>query len=499
MTAPRASDAEAAVEPGHSTRWTVVPVALRGAIARSWSATAVWCLALLWGAFFAVWAARRHEAFLSHRFDLGNMVQAVWSTAHGRFLEATTGDGTQMSRLGVHVDPLLAAFAPAWWVWPSPLLLTTVQAFALASGVLPVYWLARKHAVDERVAFNLSLAYLLYPAVQLSALNDFHPVTLAVPLLLFMVWALDDDRLVLACLFAVLAALSKEDVPLVVAGIGIWFAIRHRRPFVGGAIAAFGVSVMLVDLYAVVPHFAGGPSVFYDRLASVGGSPSGVARTLFTDPERIWSAVTTGADVRYLVVLLVPLVALWMFEPLLVLAAAPVLALNLLSDFGPMTSVRYQYVSAIVPCLFAAAAIGVGRLDGRWALIATSAVLGLVALFALTGPIPDLDTYGASTKPSDAKVAALRRAVALVPPGVPVSASNDLGAHLSDRARVFSFPLRKEADWVAVNASEWRGEANPVGETMSPRLYAEAVRALRADPTFELVFSQTGVYVYRRR
>ena len=73
-------------------------------------------------------------------------------------------------------------------------MLTTVQAFALASGVLPVFWLARRHTGDERLAFTLSLAYLLYPAVQFGALNDFHPVTLAVPLLLFMIWSLDEDR-----------------------------------------------------------------------------------------------------------------------------------------------------------------------------------------------------------------------------------------------------------------------------------------------------------------
>jgi hypothetical protein len=39
------------------------------------------------------------------------MVQAVANTAHGRFLEVTGVDGRQMSRLGAHVDPILAAFA----------------------------------------------------------------------------------------------------------------------------------------------------------------------------------------------------------------------------------------------------------------------------------------------------------------------------------------------------------------------------------------------------
>ena len=474
-------------------------IAARRVFVRHWSSTVVWFGALVWGVAFALLAAGRHDVFLSHRFDLGNMVQAVWSTAHGDLLQVTTGPGQQMSRLGSHVDPLLAAFAPAWWLWPSPIMLTTVQAFALASGALPVFWLARKHTGDERVGLTLSFTYLLYPAVQFGALNDFHPVTLAVPLLLFMLWALDEDRLVLAGLCGVLAALSKEDVPLVIAGIGVWFAIRRGRPLVGGAIAALGVTTTVVDLRVVIPHFAGGSSPFYDRLDGVGGSPLGVVQTLFTDPGRILASVTTAADVKYLVVLLVPLVALWAFEPLLVLAAAPVLAINLLSDFVPMTMVRYQYTSGIVPCVFAAAAIGAGRLSRRSALIAATGTLGIVVLLSVTGPLGSLNGYGGTSRPSQEKVAALRRAVELVPAGVSVSVSNDLGGHLSERRTVYSFPLLRGAEWVAVNAAAWQGEANPVGEMTSPRRFSAAVDALARDPRYELVFSEEGVFVYRKR
>jgi uncharacterized membrane protein len=38
-------------------------------------------------------ATQQHRAFETGRFDLGNMVQAVWSTAHGRPLDVTELDG----------------------------------------------------------------------------------------------------------------------------------------------------------------------------------------------------------------------------------------------------------------------------------------------------------------------------------------------------------------------------------------------------------------------
>ena len=46
---------------------------------------------------------------------------------------------------------------------------------------------------------------------------------------------------------------------------------------------------------------------------------------------------------------------------------------------------------------------------------------------------------------ADARAGAQRRALALVPDGAPVSATNALGAHLSERRRIFSFPVLAEA------------------------------------------------------
>ena len=41
---------------------------------------------------FSVLAALEHRAFETGRFDLGNMVQAVWSTANGKPLDVTELD-----------------------------------------------------------------------------------------------------------------------------------------------------------------------------------------------------------------------------------------------------------------------------------------------------------------------------------------------------------------------------------------------------------------------
>src|SRR5262245_48579630 len=154
------------------------------------------------------------------RYDLGNMVQAVWSTAHGRPLAMTDGlTGEQIVRFAYHVDPILALLAPLWIVAPSPLTLVAVQVVAIASGALPVFWLARKHLASEAAAGLLALAYLAYPWTAWAAVDVFHPVSLVLPLLLYAVWFLDGDRLLPFAVCAVLAAASGELIGVTIAAL----------------------------------------------------------------------------------------------------------------------------------------------------------------------------------------------------------------------------------------------------------------------------------------
>ena len=167
------------------------------------------------------------------RFDLGNMVQAVWSTAHGRPLDYTRIDGQQTARLASHVDPILVLLAPLWAVVPSPLTLAAVQIVAVALGALPVYWLGRRHLGSERLAALLALAYLAYPWLSWNAVDAMHPATLAVPLFLYCVYFLDGDRLWAAAPFAVLALATGELMGISLAALGVWYGLARRRRWAG--------------------------------------------------------------------------------------------------------------------------------------------------------------------------------------------------------------------------------------------------------------------------
>ena len=453
------------------------------------------------GAFaagFAALSTLRHRAFETGRFDLGNMVQAVWSTAHGDVLGVTTLHGTQTVRFAAHVDPILALFAPLWLVWPSPTMLLTVQAIALALGALPVFWLARKHLDGERVALGFALAYLLYPATQWVTLSEFHPVALACPLLLYAFWYLDEDRLAPFALFALLAATTKEEVPLVIAGLGAWYALTRRRWAIGGTVAALGIAWTAVAVGVVLPHFNDGsePS-FYGRYEEVGGSAAGIAETLLTDPLTVIRVAFDDRGLSYLAQLLVPLAFLPLAAPLALLPALPELALNLLSATPTQTSIHFHYTAAQIPILFAAAVFGAKRFRHPQ-LAPALVVLALVSNYAL-GAIPawsklpggeDLQSGSYEVSAHD-RIAA--RALASIPDDAVVTTSNSLGAHLSARRRVLSVPRLLNAEWIAVD------ETSPgFADRIAPVAYARMIERLRRDRRFRLVFEEDGVLIFRR-
>jgi uncharacterized membrane protein len=464
----------------------------------------LWSAIAAYAAGFSSLSILRHRAYDTGRYDLGNMVQTVWNTAHGHFLQMTGGDGVQISRLAAHFDPILAAFAPLWWVWPSPEMLLVVQAVAVSLGALPVFWLARKHIGTERAGLAFALVYLLYPATEWLTLNEFHSVALACPLLLFAFWYLDEDRVLPFAVLSAVAMTTKEEVGLVVAGLGVWYALR-RRPRTGTVIACAGLLVSAVAIAVVIPHFnSGAESSFYGRYDAIGGSAGGIARTAATHPWTLFEQAFQHRDLHYLMHLLVPLSFLFLLSPLVLVAFLPEAALNQLSATPTQTSIHFHYLAAAIPPLIAATVLGAAaltrRFPGRAGVVMVVAVavamtanwkLGAVPFWSY---VPGGEDFQAHDWHVTAHDRIADRAVKLVPAGAVVSSTNVLGAHLSARRRVLSLPKLGDATWVI--ADETRSS---YADRVAPLPSAAALVRLRQSPDWKLVFEDDGVLVFHRR
>jgi uncharacterized membrane protein len=434
----------------------------------------------------------RHAAFQTHRFDLGNMTQAVWNTAHGHFLETTSQGGDQLVRLGVHVEPLLVVFALPLLVWQSPLVLLIAQVVVIALGALPVYWLAQKHIGSERAALRFAAVYLLYPATQWNALGGFHPVSMAIAFLLFAIWYLDEDRLLPFLVFALIAATTKEEMPLLVAGLALWHAQRRGAWRAGTAIAGVGVAWFVVNVFVIIPHFAvHDTNLLAQRYASIGGSPRGILGTLVSDPGRFLAQALTIAGLLFVVHLLAALAGLSLLEPRLAACALPGIALCLLADRPEQRSITQHYTASIAPFLIAAAVLGVARLGKERARKWSGIALVATAATGFFSPLLFVPSYAlALFSPVNA---ARAKAVALVPKDAPVATTNQLGGHMSERRRVYSVPVISKASWLAVDVSD-----PTIADEVDPPGFARFLRSVEHDRRWTRVYACDGVFVFRR-
>jgi uncharacterized membrane protein len=478
-----------------------------------WPPVAVGGLATAFAATFITLSLLRHRGFFTARYDLGNMTQAVWSASRGELFTVTDPSGAQMSRLGAHVEPILGLFAPLWRIWPSPEVLLVVQAVAAASAAIPAYLLARRWLGDERLAVAFAAVTMLFPAIEWATVFDFHPVTLAAPLLMWSIWAAVDGRYVTLAATAMLAAFTKEQVGLALVVLGIWMAVSLGRRRAGAILAVMSLAWSAFAVWVIIPHYNGGEASAFvgDRYGDLGSGAGDVLRTVVLHP---WEAIQLGATAdggKYVLALILPLLALCLFAPLLAAGAVPDLLLNLLSSRPEQHHIEYHYSAVIAPFLIAAAIRGLATLRRRghpgWMarLLASPGrvAIGLVAAGVvggfLLGPLPFWSHVPGGSKVRaeqyrvSPRAALWREAVALVPEGAVVSAGNRIAGHLSDRRKILAFPTIADAEYVVIDL-----QRPDVDDDVDPVAHAAAVARLRARSDFRIVSDDDGVLVFRR-
>jgi len=434
----------------------------------------LWLMILAYGAFFSVDSIRQHDAFLTSNADLGILDQTIWNTLHGRVLERTY-QGEQVSRFGDHVQLFLLPVSLVFLVWDDVRALLVLQSAVAALGALPVFWLARDELrqagcaqrASEGAGLALAAVYLLFPSLGAANRTEFHVSLFMVPPMLLAIYHARGERHWQMWLSALAVMAVKEEMALLtlMLGLVLAFSVRQRRH--GLVLVAVSAAWFVTATFGIVPRFAGEAhgteqAYYFRHYASLGDTPSAIARSLLTRPALVWSILTEPARLRYLWVLLAPAgLLLPLLAPEVLVMGLPLLMANLLSDYEAMHSGVYQYSAPIVPFVVAAAAVGLGRAVRRAGAprrerlaAALSVLVLLVGLGAhcLYGETPIAKGYA---WPAVTEHGALfeERFAPQIPSGVVVSASDRLYPHLSHRERLHQFPTVLDAEWVMIDVA----------------------------------------------
>jgi hypothetical protein len=291
------------------------------------------------------------------------------------------------------------------------------------------------------------LAYLLLPTLEAAVLYDFHAVTLAPTFLLFGLLALERRHTGRFFLFMLLAMACKEDMPLVVAMVGLYAGLAQGRWRLAGATIALAAGWFAVAVLVIQPQFAAGGNIQLDRYAWLGDSPGAMLVTMFTQPGLVIDHLWRQARLPdYLTALFFPTAFMALLNPLTLLPMLPTLAINLLSA-NPFTwrLEDFHYGAPLAPFLLVSAMVGLRRLAnvlsphlGRYTL---AALLGLI--LAANGIYHYYRGFSPLARPwrwpeYTAHHHQLDTVLAEVPPESPLFAQSNLAPHLSQRPLIYT-------------------------------------------------------------
>ncbi|QMU74547.1 DUF2079 domain-containing protein [Streptacidiphilus sp. PB12-B1b] len=454
-------------------------------------------------AVYGVFAYHQYTQLQVGACDLGIFYQAAEGWAfHGFPYDPIKG----YPQLGDHFSPVFLLLAPALWVDNSPLTLVFAQVVLVCSSAVPVYLVARR-AWGRAVASALAAAYLASMGVQGSIAFPVHEVMFGAPII---AWALERalaKRWTTASLIIASGVFVKEDMgPMVI--MFALFALVNRKWRHGAALIVWGAGMFVLTVDVIIPHFNPGGFTyaadyaanlhadnFNQLVAQLATHPRLGLHLLFDDPVKR----QTWTD------LLKPVAFTVLASPIALLGA-PLMVTRMLSSRSTEWSDSLYYDMPLMVITFIGAIDGVQRLarlvrrfvprlDRAWLPALAGCCLAGIALVTTAGMDRHRPLYGWLTRDTytsaPAWVAEVHTALAAVPAGVEVRATNDLVIPLAARDTVTLVGSKVDrGDWAAVDTTD---PQCPIGPADIPPYLA----ALRAQG-FRLVTQDGPIMVLHR-
>jgi uncharacterized membrane protein len=425
---------------GEGVNW--LPVILAGVAALAYASISIY----------------RHDHFGSNAFDLGVQDQTVWGYSRLQMIPNTV----EMIRnlLGDHFHPILMAVAPLYWIWNDVRMLLIVQGVLLGIAGIPIFWWARQQlGLFAAIAFECS--YFIFWGVLSGVIYDFHHIAFAVPAVSFGLYAVLTKNNRLFWPMLVIGLLTRENVALTFAAIGLYVVLVQRRWQLGAAVMGLCIGWFLLVVEVVIPAIAGAPYSHWTYQA-LGTGPGSALKHVITHPI---SSLALLFDSTPKLKLWGGLLGAWLFLPILsplFLVAIPTLLERLWSSNPMLWSASFHYSMIMGPILSFAAIDTLLRLPRFFPerlrrLVPSTASIGValagaILTFGVVRPLDELGTYV-----SAAQVSAIQSCLDVIPAGASVSASNFLLPHVTHRYQIYLLTMTTDADYIVIDLATYRG------------------------------------------
>jgi uncharacterized membrane protein len=387
----------------------------------------------------------RHWHFGSN-YDLAIFDQAVWYLSR---LEPPTSTISGFSNvLGDHFYPIIAAFAPLYWIAPRVEWLIVGQSLLFGASVIPVFLFLRRR-LPTGPSIGLAGAYGLFWGLQRAAAFDFHEFAFAPLIIATLILAMDTRTWVLFWISALALMLTKEDLIPLLTFVGVHLALR-REWRVGAALIVTSITALVVVIGVAVPFFGNGASNYAGPYEQFLVRPWMIPAQLVDPPTKLLTAFMWLAPFAFLPLL----------SPLAVLLIPFVLS-RLLSDVPFHWGTTFHYSAPLAPILVMSAGDALARIARRvreaplrrrvvTGLTAASVVLSLF----LPGNQPLWDLFEREHYMYTDAHRSGYRATELVPETASIVAQGAVLPHLSQRQNAYLLnSAAPDADFVIASSN----------------------------------------------
>lgn len=461
------------------------------------------------------WASNRFFSFNATLWDLGIMVQAIWNTGQGYILQESVNLGMPISRLLVaHWELIYIVIAMFYRFIPSVPFLLYLQTAILAVAAYPLFKLALKKTNSSLIAFLIALSYLLYPPLHGANLFDFHSLSLVTSFLIFAFYYLDKDKLIPATIFVVLSLLCREDVSILVFMLGLYIIVFRSKYRTG--VSFMVLSIIILIAYVNRSAYIGYQDVLAKANAAslwdhIGGNDGflGILKTFISRPLYVLGFMFNKDNIIFLIKLFSPVLGMCFLAPMTLLVCGPTLILYLLSNWGPMHQIEYQYTSTLTPFIFLATVIGMSNVMARLkkrGLASKSIPVIIAALICLASAISTVSysivRYHKNWVPLR-KEKFISDKLKNLPSSYSISTTARLGPHVAHRRHLYHFPVnRSKADLILLNLNYPRVEVkNSSGKspTLKVSTFNDSIINTLADSSLDLFFEYKNVFCLQKK
>jgi len=403
--------------------------------------------------------------------ELGWYDNKVWNISQAAsFLDALIAASTG------YFQPLLIVYGFLYKAWDSPIFLQFLQTGAVASGVIPLYLIAKEKFQEKLWVLATVFLYLLYPPVEYNATMEFHPDHICIPLFLWAFYLVEKKKYWQVVIIAGLGGLAKEPLLLNAAFFGIYIALAKSKWRIGVSIFVFYLLMFSLIIFVVQPSL----TPYYKELGSVvHGSNFGYLVPSNSDGfvdylSKVINGALTWKSRKVLLVamLLVPFLCIPLIKGLKFIPALPSLFIAMLSLFPVHSAFDGQYTSAIIPSIFVGLIFALSWIRRKWGERYFTALFLWVFLLVITlniahSPSPLSpnywdnrwsELYSRDEYKKELRFEAMNEIIELVPddPTVKVVSQYNINtARLSHRNDYWIFPrMWNEADYILLDTKD---------------------------------------------